>query len=449
MITTVLAAALSINGLTAALDEVLSRDAFKGSIVGAYVGLEDGSLLYEREPALRMMPGSNQKLVSSAYALHRLGPELQPRTRFWKRGKRWIVDTDGNPTLTYAQLKGARERLGGKPEVVEVRQAYAPGFPPSWELDDLPNKYAAQVSALTVDRGSFELWAVNGKAVYLPASYGCSILRLKGGTLRVRFDPFRRHSTVSGTLPPGSVRLDTLALPEPTLAAVQVLGASAYRSIDVAPATPPDAEVVGEKLSATFKECLTKSDNQFAEQLLLMAASKEGALPRGKEYQVAAARLQKFLTEEAGCDPGDFVAQDGSGLSRHNLVTARGLVKLMTWAKAQPWSNVWLEGLAAPGEGTLKGRLAGSNFRGKTGTLNMVSCLSGYVTLPDGRTAIMSLLVNHFLASAPEIRALQDEFVKKIESVSPSGTLFDGTPHREVPYLPLALARRPNGHWVH
>lgn len=68
--------------LQAPLDRILTHDDLRGASVGAIVTTLDGTVLYERNSDLRLMPASNQKLLSVSYALHALGPDFVPRLGF-------------------------------------------------------------------------------------------------------------------------------------------------------------------------------------------------------------------------------------------------------------------------------------------------------------------------------------------------------------------------------
>lgn len=408
--------------LAPSLDAVLDNPKLQGAWVAAYVGTMDGTTLYQRHSRAHMMPASNQKLLTVAYALARFGPEHRFETRFWKVREGVRVQAEGDPMLTYDQLKAAGAKLGiGAETAVYVHQPFRAQIGPAWEWDDLPNKYAAPVAALTVDRGSFEIWAENGKAFFLPAAYGTRVVHgASEGKPVVRYDPSQRVAIVSGTLPTTRTRLDTLALPAPDRAAVSVLG-GLYAVGGEVPKRPPDWVIQSPPLAEIAKECLTKSDNNLAEVLLLDAAGSEGPLG-GEPYAMAAKRLVAFAEGVVGVAKGDFAPHDGSGLSRHNLVTARGLATLLAWANRQPWNNTWQTSLSSSNVGTLSGRLKGTGFRGKTGTLHLASALSGYLEAGKGRTLVVSLVFNHFGCSSAEARAIQDAFVGQLQKEFGNGT---------------------------
>lgn len=400
------------------LNAILDSPELKGALYSATVTDLEGTVLFERNPDQRVMPASNQKLISCAFALFALGSDYIPKTRIWKLKDRIVVESAGDPSMSYAQLLQARRtlKLSGKLPVY-LSQSYRGGIPASWEYDDLPNRYAAQVSAFSFDQGAFEIWAEKGRPFLLPASFGVKLVRdnnMKPGSSR--YDPLFKTAWYGSGLPKARTRLDTLALPNPDLAAASVLGARLHYTKSI-PNRPPDLTIEGKPLPEILKTCLVKSDNNMAENLLLMAAAKQGDLGEAP-YEAARERVSKFLIETVGVDKSDLRIYDGSGLSRHNLVTSRSIAKLLQWANRQSTAPLWRSCLVSPLNGTLKGRLKDVEFRGKTGTLDMVVSLSGYVKTPDGNEAIMSLLLNHFTCSSAKARDIADGFAKTLATAT-------------------------------
>jgi len=111
------------------------------------------------------------------------------------------------------------------------------------------------------------------------------------------------------------------------------------------------------------------------------------------------AEVRSFLTS-IGIAPDGILQYDGSGLSRHNLITPSAVVQLYTYmARQSKFSQAWRDSLTIGGvDGTLanrfKGTAAQNNMRGKTGTIDQVSALSGYVTTAGGEPLVVSFIVN-------------------------------------------------------
>jgi D-alanyl-D-alanine carboxypeptidase/D-alanyl-D-alanine-endopeptidase (penicillin-binding protein 4) len=105
-------------------------------------------------------------------------------------------------------------------------------------------------------------------------------------------------------------------------------------------------------------------------------------------------------------------AYDSSGLSYGNRIAPAGVTRLLQVANHEPWGPILRNGLAAPGErGTLKDRLKGIRVRAKTGTLEFVSALSGWVWLRRlGTWAEFSIMSRGMYAD--QAKSIEDSIVR-------------------------------------
>jgi D-alanyl-D-alanine carboxypeptidase/D-alanyl-D-alanine-endopeptidase (penicillin-binding protein 4) len=398
------------------LGDVMNDASLKGAVAGICVTRLDGTIVFSRLADTRLVPASNQKLLTAVYAASVLGMEFRPKTRIWKLDDHVYVDAPGDPTLTKSQLLEARAKLGIADETpIHVRQAYSPMVPPSWEYDDLPNRYAARVTSFSFDRGGFEVWSKDGALGPLDPAYRIELQHVPGaGSAKVDYDMEGRRATVTGTLPAADRMIEAFAMPDPDVTAALLLGGPLVPSSAAPPDRAPDYVIEGQTLRETLKTCLEKSDNGIAEQLLMLSASKSKPLG-GDAYGDAAERMQDFLLKTVRLVSGTVRPIDGSGMSRHNLVSASAMCRLLRWAHRQSWRDDFLVALAEPGEGTLESRLRTRSFLGKTGTLSAVTCLSGYVKNRSGQTLVVSMLFNNHIAPASEIRAVQDRVIAILE----------------------------------
>ena len=163
--------------------------------------------------------------------------------------------------------------------------------------------------------------------------------------------------------------------------------------------TPSSSRVI-----ATFRRPLTevasivnkRSDNYLAEHIFKIVGGLYGGqvntAARAKEMILST--LDSLRVERNNC-----VMNDGSGLSRRNLVCARTEVDLLRAVAFSPYAQEFLSTLSiASVDGTLRGRMHGSlaagNMRGKTGSLRNTSALAGYVTTRDGERLVFSVISN-------------------------------------------------------
>ncbi len=150
------------------------------------------------------------------------------------------------------------------------------------------------------------------------------------------------------------------------------------------------------------------SQNLHAELMLRLLGREvgtDGSIAQG-------ARVVRQFLRGAGVTPEDFFFYDGSGMSANDLIAPRAYTTLLAYAAGQPWGEAWKSTFPIAGvDGTLARRFTGTPLQGKlfakTGTLNEVNALSGYLTAKSGRTIVFSILVNgHLPGSNVETHAM-------------------------------------------
>jgi serine-type D-Ala-D-Ala carboxypeptidase/endopeptidase (penicillin-binding protein 4) len=168
---------------------------------------------------------------------------------------------------------------------------------------------------------------------------------------------------------------------------------------------------LGEDVGVTNKLSL----NLHAELLLRRLGGAVGA----DSSAAQGARVVREFLLGAGVDPEDFVFYDGSGLSGHDLVTPRAVVRLLEYAAGQPWFGVYEASLPVGGvDGSLEHRFTNAPLRGKvfakTGTLGEARALSGYLECASGRTVLFSIMVTDHAPGTGSDREAMDKMVAAI-----------------------------------
>ncbi|MGA2074337.1 MAG: D-alanyl-D-alanine carboxypeptidase/D-alanyl-D-alanine-endopeptidase [Terriglobia bacterium] len=128
--------------------------------------------------------------------------------------------------------------------------------------------------------------------------------------------------------------------------------------------------------------------------------------------------LNEFA-QQIGARPGETVFADGSGLSRDDLVTPQTVVKLLIHMASGPSFDVFRDSLPAAGvDGTLADRFKGARLKGrihaKTGTLEGVNALSGYMDLPFGKRLAFSIIGNSHPLEEAQAEATLDQIAAAI-----------------------------------
>jgi D-alanyl-D-alanine carboxypeptidase/D-alanyl-D-alanine-endopeptidase (penicillin-binding protein 4) len=161
------------------------------------------------------------------------------------------------------------------------------------------------------------------------------------------------------------------------------------------------AQTESPPFSLIAAKTMKPSQNMYTETILWTLGEQLGnkTNSRASSADRGIAVVKEFLYG-IGVAADGIIQYDGSGLSRHNLVTPAALVTLYSYmAKQSRYSAAWLDSLTIGGtDGTLRGRFKGArtngNVRGKTGTIDQVSALSGYVTTAAGEKMVFSVIVN-------------------------------------------------------
>ncbi len=234
-----------------------------------------------------------------------------------------------------------------------------------------------------------------------PARYAASALRkeLEAFNIEISGDTRSEH-----LLPDRMPNLISRAAPR---------RAGPYKFVFAAHTSPP----LKEAIRIVNKE----SQNLHAEMLLREAALHERNIAG---VQSTIQEIRNFL-KEAGLSPGEYYLRDGSGLSRHNLVTPSGTVKLLAYMWNSPDRKTYIESLPVSGrDGTLDWRFSRTPARGrifaKTGTMSHVSALSGYAVAADERVFAFSIYANNFGISTSYVRSLIDRIAAAAVTAPPT-----------------------------
>ena len=164
-------------------------------------------------------------------------------------------------------------------------------------------------------------------------------------------------------------------------------------------AAPPDARLLLDFDSLTLGEIIRLtnkySSNLMARHLLLAVGKERFGAPATVEKGVAA------ITEWAkqhGVDPRDLELDNGSGLSRTARVSVTTMAAVLRAAYHSPYAPEFLASLPLAGiDGTLRSRMrssAAGSVRLKTGHIDGVSGVAGFVAAPDGKVYVLVCLIN-------------------------------------------------------
>jgi serine-type D-Ala-D-Ala carboxypeptidase/endopeptidase (penicillin-binding protein 4) len=344
--------------------------------------LGSGEVLYAQNPALPLAPASNEKLPLTYAALATLGASYRMETDVLGEGEldgttftgTLVLRGGGDPTLSTAGLRSlaAQVRAYGIRRVVsgivgdesyfDTRRIVA-GWKPSFYIEESP-----PLSALVVNRARVGRYVTSSPALAAATA-------------------FRTALRAAGIVVEGRVRLG-----------------------EVGDFSIPIAQVESPPLASIIRFMDRESDNFTAELLL----KQLGAIESDHGTSAAGAAAVTHALATAGVPLAGVRIVDGSGLSRLDRLTANAVTGILKAAWADPEVRpAFVAALPVAGvNGTLEDRLRKPPARGrvlaKTGTTDVASALSGYVST----RFVFTVLQNGHPLSYWWARRAQDRFVE-------------------------------------
>ena len=421
-------------------------------------------VLYRHNSDIPFTPASNLKVVTTSAALDRLGPNFKFRTQLVFHNGDLILIGDGDPSFGDAELL---TRVGWDVTTVfknwaqQIRQLQLGPiksvvvddsifdeqfFHPNWPADQRLNRYEAEVCGMDLNMNSLDVFVrptrpgapvnclINPPTHFVEIENQCttgdgkpSMTRAIDGNkiiLHGKTDT-ANEVPVSITIHDGSMY--AAAVLSETLAAAGVNCQQAPRRDRTLRAALAQATKTGDKswqVLAVHETPLTQvmtrankdSMNLYGECLCKRLGADSTGQPGSWENGTAA--VGAFLTR-IGVPKEQFHLDDGCGLSKENVISASAMAQVLVHNYFSPDAKTFIDSLSIAGQdGTLNDRFPGSSLRGrvfgKTGTVNGVSCLSGYLNAQDGHCYAFSILMNKSYAGAG--KPSQEKIVAAIDN---------------------------------
>ncbi|MBM4174617.1 MAG: D-alanyl-D-alanine carboxypeptidase/D-alanyl-D-alanine-endopeptidase [Ignavibacteria bacterium] len=454
----------SIQDFSKALDDIFNDPNFSNSHWGVVIqSLNTGEYFYKRNENKNFMPASNMKLFTSAVGLLDLGPNFQYETSLYLKGKiddeivkgDLVIRGSGDPTITarfynddpnyvFSSWADSLVELG----VEEIRGNIIAdddvfddvGLGSGWSWDDETYYYSAPVSGVSFNDNCVDVSIMPGETI--------------GSKALITFRPNTRYVTVLNDIATvkddsvtklefyrdrgtnlihcfGTIRLsepkytESISVNNPTQFAavvfkeileskgIAVKGYSAdidefTEALDYTAMTKLFSQL-SPKLDQIVNVINKRSNNLYTEQLLKTIGFKHEKVGTTENGIKAS---EPYL-KQMGIDPDNIQIVDGSGLSRMNLITPMQLNNLLRYMYKSKVFKSFYESLPIAGvDGTISRRMKNSraenNVHAKTGYINSVRSLSGYVTTADGEMLTFVIIANNFLVPLPLAENIQD-----------------------------------------
>jgi D-alanyl-D-alanine carboxypeptidase/D-alanyl-D-alanine-endopeptidase (penicillin-binding protein 4) len=325
-----------------------------------------------------------------------------------------------------------------------------PPYGAGWDWDDLTWYYGAEVSALTVNDNALDLSVKPGPQIGAAAVITTGppdpLLKIDNRVTTVGRGTKRDLVVYRGLASDeleitGSIAIDDkgytggIGISRPALlfayllrsslgqhgvtitgktrTIAQPMSAGSANHASSVSALSEVASLQSPPLSLVAAQTLKPSQNLYTELILRtlgkVVAPPLTTMPVNRTSEDAGREVVRAFLREAGISPSMLVLNDGSGLSRGDMVTAEATIQLLTYMHRHRYSSAFRNALPIAGvDGTLRNRFKGTpaenNLRAKTGTLSSATSLSGYVRDAAGEELAFSIMVNNYPEDA-DVRA--------------------------------------------
>ncbi len=423
--------------------------------------LDRDSLLYSRNVERGFLPASNQKMFTTAAALDLLGSTYRYETTLSFDGttRDSVMQGDlrlegsGDPTFGSTALRRTdplREWAGQLAEMgvrrIEGRligddDVFREGsYPDGWNVNYLTRDKGKQmgiragglsyrdnsvpIRVQATRPGEPPVVRVQPEGAVEYENHAVTIERWRGSTLLINRTFSTNKLVLTGSVARSYEGIRNVPVSNPTVFTLRIfrerLQAEGIETdldivdVDSLDAPPDDGTPLFVKLSPPLSEIVRvinkRSDNFYAEQVFRTYGW--GGSARG-----GARRTESFL-RRAEIDTRALMINDGSGLSRKNLVTPQAMRKLLVHMAEHSEREAFLSSLPRGGEHntTLSGRLPRTSVYAKTGSLAFVRALSGYVERPDGSLVAFTLFANNYTGPSYQITHTMDDIVRMLSA---------------------------------
>lgn len=459
------------------IDVILQNNDLSTANVGLIVqSVKTGEYFYKYNETKNFIPASTLKIITTGTAINYLGKDFKFNTKLYLDGiisesgefkGNIIVKGFGDPTLSdnyksdiysifdfwISQLdslgiSSIKGNIIGDDSYFD--NIY---YPAGWSWDDMIYPYSAQVSALSIYDNSVDIIIEQGDTIGASTKYRIlpensyvrvinnvnTISKGQGSEVEALRDPVTNVIELYGNLEFDSTKsnriVKSVTIDQPTLFFLNVFKERLLKKNIKFRGALLDSDDWNQEIKyyelnslpdyespslAEIIKVINKKSHNLGAEILLKTLGKEiyGVGSTQKGLEVVYSYLNKL-----GVQTSKLSIVDGSGLSRLNLISPLSLNNFLYELNKSKNKDVFRKSLSIPNEeGTLKRRfintLAEKNIYAKTGSMNNVNSLVGFISTRDKELLSFVIFVNNFNTPQNIIKNIQDLICMRLASFS-------------------------------
>ncbi|RYF97136.1 MAG: hypothetical protein EOO00_00955 [Chitinophagaceae bacterium] len=406
------------------IDDLLSDTTFRNAHVG--VSVYDPAAkkyLYNYQADKLFVPASNVKIATCYATLKYLG-HILPGIKYYENDTAVYIVPTGDPTFLHGDyahhpvfdfLKKTTKKI-----FITTSNWKDKELGQGWSWDDYNDEYMAERNSFPIYGNTLKWVQEKVRGNVMGAEESFSIYSDPEVNWKVRFEPdsgLGKFKVTRDRL--SNVFVVTQGLEPKKEVIVPFIVNELSSALELIPDTlgkrieinnnffltnPQQHIVLSQPVDSVLRPMMYRSDNFFAEQLLLMTSQeKTGVMNDGVMIDTVIASLKNKP-----------VWVDGSGLSRYNLFSPNTFVEILDSIRIEAGMDRVKKIFPTGDSGTLKNYYVANSGRifAKTGSMSGVYALSGYLYTKENRLLIFSILVNNYDGVGSVARRRIEKFVK-------------------------------------
>lgn len=419
-------------GLNSDINNVITRSGInKGSISISVKDAKSGKTVFELNPKTPISPASTQKVITGTAALMTLGKDYRFATKLYKNDKNeYLLVLGADPYLTSKDLDKIVKYIPKEPKEINIdstiidRNDWGEG----WQWDDSLNPYMPKFSAYNLDKNLIEI-------IITPSSVGCPPSITKSYNYPITFvnnittDKSTKYTMkckssstpdiieLDGTIKTGKSEIFDIPVNNPKkyftmkfsdiIINNNVSSSGEYRTIKLDDSYKL-VTLLSHDIERAEKDIFKYSNNMVSETVFKLAGGKfvsgTGSFDNG-------ILMFNDFCKKHHINTSNIKIVDASGVSKNNLMITDFMTNFLISVQGYLESE-----LPTAGEGTLSNRMLYLNgyVHAKTGTLNNISSIAGYLNSKKGQKYVFSIMINDPKSSPSDKKMLEEYILRTI-----------------------------------
>ena len=419
-------------GLNKDINNVITKSGInKGAISVSIKDAKTGKTVYELNPKTPIPPASTQKVVTGTAAFMTLGEDYKFSTELYKNNSNeYLLVLGADPYLTSKDLDKIVKYIAKEPKEINIDSSIIDknDWGEGWQWDDALNPYMPKFSAYNLDKNLIEIVispSMSGNPPEITKSYNYPYTFVnKLTTDKTTNYTMKNMSTSSpdiilfeGTIKSGKSEIFNIPINNPRkyfrmkfsdiIIDNKISSSGEYKSVKLNN-NYKLVTTLSHNIERAQKDVYKNSNNMVTETVFKLAGGK--FVSGTGSFENGMIMFNDFCKKHH-IDTSNIRIVDASGVSKNNLMITDFMTDFLIGVQG------YLEPeLPTAGEGTLSKRMLYLNgyVHAKTGTLNNISSIAGYINTQKGQKYVFSIMINDPKSTSSDKKMLEEYVLRTI-----------------------------------